>query len=71
MVGDKAIMQVVNGRAKEQSMSIQDLLKRVPTRLIKFMLRVASLQRGRYVILLGVGEDEIEWSVSQVGRVER
>lgn len=64
-------MQIVNGRAAAEEMTVRDLLKRVPTRLIRFMLRVASLQRGRYMLLLNVGDDEIEWSVSPVGRVER
>lgn len=63
-------MQVLNGMS-DDSMSIRDALKRIPTRMIRFMLRVASLQRGRYVVYLSVGDGDIEWSVCPVDRIER
>jgi hypothetical protein len=63
-------MQVVNGAA-DDTMTVKDILKRIPTRMIRFMLRIASLQRGRYMVYLTVGEGDIEWSVCQVERVER
>lgn len=64
------IVQVLNGMS-DDSMSIRDALKRIPTRMIRFMLRVASLQRGRYMVYLTVGDGDIEWSVCPVERIER
>lgn len=63
-------MTVVNGMQKD-SVPLREMTKQIPTRLLRLFLRVASLQRGRYVVLLSVGDDSIEWSVSEVGRIER
>lgn len=64
------MMQIVNGAA-DDTMTIKDIMKRIPTRMIRFVLRIASLQRGRYMVFLTVGDGDIEWSVCPVERVER
>ena len=64
-------MQVVAGSNNADTMTIRELTKQVPTRLIRLMLRIAQLQRGRYMVLLSVGDDAIEWSVCPVEKVER
>ncbi len=64
-------MIALSGSAKGEQKTIRDLTKLVPTRLLRFMLRVASLQKGRYVIIVGVGDNDIEWSVSSIGKTER
>jgi hypothetical protein len=46
-------------------------MKRVPSRLIRFLLRVASLQKGRYMVYLTVGDDDFAFSVCPIERVER
>lgn len=64
-------MQIVAGRA-DDSMTVREALKQVPTRLIRFVKRVASLPRGRYVLYLAVGDDGmIDWQVSPIERLER
>ncbi|HSG63299.1 MAG TPA: hypothetical protein VLA24_17880 [Pseudomonadales bacterium] len=55
----------------EDTMTMVDVQKRIPSRLIRLLLRIASLRMGRYMILLNVGEDDISWSVADVGRIER
>lgn len=67
---DRCIMQVINGAA-DDTMSIKEIMKRIPTRMIRFVLRIASLQRGRYLVYLTVGDGDIEWSVCLVERMER
>lgn len=63
-------MQVVNGMAPDRQ-PVKELLKIIPTRLLRFVLRVAQLQRGRYVILYNVGEDDISWTIAPIQHVER
>lgn len=61
---------MVNGAAKNQSTPMRELAKQVPTRLIRLFLRVASLQKGQYVLYLTVGDDEIQWRIGEMGRME-
>jgi hypothetical protein len=63
-------MQIVAGRA-DDSLSMREAMKRVPSRLIRFLLRVASLQKGRYMVYLTVGDDDFAFSVCPIERVER
>lgn len=63
-------MQIVAGSGGNTA-PIRDIMKQVPTRLVRLMLRIAQLQRGRYMLLLSVGDDMIEWSVCPVEKVER
>lgn len=64
-------MQVVSGMA-DDTLTIKEALKRIPTRMIRFMLRVAGLKKGRYVVYLSVGSDSnIEWSVLPIEKMER
>jgi hypothetical protein len=63
-------MQIVAGRA-DDTMTMREVIKRVPSRLIRFLLRVASLQKGRYMVHLTVSDDDFSFSVCPIERVER
>jgi len=63
-------MQIVAGRA-DDSLTMREAMKRVPSRLIRFLLRVASLQKGRYMVYLAVGDDDVTFCVSAIERLER
>ena len=63
-------MQIVAGSGGD-TMSTRDILKQVPTRLMRFVLRVAQLQPGRYMIMYVVGDEQVEWSVTRIEKVER
>jgi hypothetical protein len=52
-------------------MTMREVIKRVPSRLIRFLLRVASLQKGRYMVHLTVSDDDFSFSVCPIERVER
>ncbi len=43
----------------------------VPRRWLKFMRRCLGLQPGRYILVLTIEEQECDWSLQAVGRVER
>lgn len=63
-------MQIIAGRA-DDSMTVRDALKQVPSRLIRLLLRIAQLKRGKYVVYLGVGDDgTVSWSVCPIERME-
>jgi len=64
-------MQIVNGRAKEKKLTIHDLTKLIPTRLIRFMLRVASFQFGESIILYNVAPDDISWRVASMSQLRQ
>lgn len=64
-------MQVVSGRP-DDNMTIRDVLRQVPTRMIRFIKRIAQLQRGRYIVYLAIGDDGVmSWSVSTIERIEQ
>lgn len=44
---------------------------RVPKRWLRFLRRVLGLPPGRYIIVVSVSSDACDWSVQQVGKVER
>jgi len=52
-------------------MTIREVLKRVPTRLLRLAQRLAQLQRGRYMLLLTIGDDTMEWTICPIEKVER
>ena len=43
----------------------------VPSRWLRFLRRVLGLPPGRYIIVVSVSGDYCDWSVQQVGKVER
>lgn len=67
-----------NGRANWGLSTEQDLaimssasMMTVPRRWLKFLRRCLGLNQGRYIIVLSVGNQECDWSVQEVGKVER
>lgn len=42
-----------------------------PSWVIKLMRRVGRLERGRYQIVLTVDENQPDWTVIMLGKVER
>lgn len=64
-------MQVVSGRP-DDNMTIRDVLRQVPTRMIRFVKRIAQLQSGRYIVYLAISDDGVmSWSVSHIERIEQ
>ena len=64
-------MQIVSGRP-EDGMTIRDVLRQVPTRMIRFVKRIAQLQRGRYIVYLAISDDGVmSWSVSTIEKIEQ
>lgn len=62
---------IVNGMATNR-IALPELMRNVPARLLRFVQRVARLQPGRYVIIYTVSVDgDIEWQVTEPGKVER
>lgn len=43
----------------------------LPARWGRFLRRMSTLPEGRYIVVLTVGDDSCDWSVEQIGRVER
>lgn len=64
-------MQVIAGARKPETKSVKEVGKLIPTRLIRLFLRISQLNRGRYILCLSVGDDEISWSLSEMGKPER
>lgn len=64
-------MQIIVGNKPEMT-TLKEIQQQVPSRLLRFLLRVAQLRQGRYVIYFSVGEDGLpSWSVADMGQVER
>lgn len=43
----------------------------VQRRWLKFLRRCLGLSQGRYIIVLSVGNQDCDWSVQEVGKVEQ
>lgn len=54
-----------------QTSEVEPVKLSVPTKWANFLIRLLSLRMGRYMIVLTIGEDGIDWSVNHVGKVER
>ena len=63
-------MQIVAGSSSD-TMSTLDIIKQVPTRLIRFVKRLAQLNDGRYMIMYVINDGNVEWSITKIERVER
>lgn len=55
----------------ESQMSLKDVQKQVPSRLLRLLLRLASLPRGKHIIVYNVGDGDVSWHVSEFGKLER
>lgn len=53
------------------AISTGDHVQRIPVPLYKLMLRLAGLPRGRYMLTVTVADGVIDWSILEVGRVEK
>lgn len=56
--------------ARAPALRERDVLH-VPKHWLRFMRRALGLPPGRYIIVVSVSEDTCDWSVRQVGKVER
>jgi hypothetical protein len=43
----------------------------VPEWVLKFIQRLLALRPGRYQIILTIGKDNQDWTVTELGKVER
>ncbi|MCB1713894.1 MAG: hypothetical protein KDK05_02055 [Candidatus Competibacteraceae bacterium] len=55
----------------ENTMPLKEAQERIPRRWLKFFERLVALRKGRYMILLNIGDGDMSWSVADVERVER
>jgi hypothetical protein len=52
-------------------MTIRETIKRIPTRAVRLLQRIADLKRGRYMLLLTIGDDTMEWTICPIEKIER
>lgn len=45
--------------------------QRIPAKLYKMMLRLASLQNGRYLLAVTVDDNVADWTILGTGKVEK
>ncbi len=69
-------MALSDGGQSEVSMGVmegasQASVVTVPRRWLKFLRRVMGLSPGRYQLVLSVQADRCDWTVVELGRIER
>lgn len=43
----------------------------IPPKFANMFIRLLNLRMGRYLVVLTIDEDNCDWSISHVGKVER
>lgn len=58
-------------QATGEGATIAGSILTVPGRWLKFLRRCLGLQPGRYILVLTVERDRTDWSVQEVGKIEK
>lgn len=61
-------MQSSNGIHAHEVSPIHEIRKYIPARLIRLFLFVATLKKGRHIIVLSIGDDTIDWDHGELGK---